>query len=107
MAIAENWLGSSFDRAKILCGLGLSLGFRNQRNQFLDDLRNRFLQYRFPISVIWGQEDTFLPVHHAYQIKAKIPEIELKIIPDCGHVPPLEQTGQFIRMLIDFIKAKS
>jgi pimeloyl-ACP methyl ester carboxylesterase len=107
MTIAENWLGSSFGRAKILFGLGLSTGFRAQRNQILDNLRNQFLQYRFPILVIWGQEDAFLPVHHAYQIKSKIPEIELRIIPDCGHVPSLEQTEQFTRTLIDFIKAIS
>jgi pimeloyl-ACP methyl ester carboxylesterase len=104
MAIAENWLGSSIDRAKILCGLGLSLGLRAQRKQFVENLRKRFLEFRFPILVIWGQDDAFLPVRDAYQIKAKIPEIELKIIPDCGHVPPLEQTGQLIRMFIDFIK---
>jgi len=104
MAIAENWFGSSFDRAKILCGLGLSMGFQIQRTQFVDNLRNRFLQFKFPIFVIWGQDDAFLPVRDAYQIKSKIPQIELSIILDCGHVPPLEKTDEFTHVLIQFLR---
>ncbi len=104
MAIAENWVGSSPDRAKILYGLGISMGFQAQRSQYVRNLRDRFHQYGFPILVIWGQEDAFIPVRDAYQTKSKIPEIALRIIPDCGHVPPLEKTDEFNQSLIQFIR---
>ena len=106
MAIAENWVGSSSDRAKILYGLGVSMGSQTQRSQYVHNLRDRFLHYGFPMLVIWGQEDAFIPVRDAYQIKSKIPEIELHIIPDCGHVPPLEKTDEFNQRLIQFLRAK-
>ena len=104
LAIAENWVGNSSDRAKIIYGLGVSMGSQAQRSEFVHTLHDRFLQYGFPILVIWGQEDAFIPVRDAYQIKSKIPEIELNIIPDCGHVPPLEKTNEFNQSLIQFIK---
>ena len=103
MAITENWVGSSSERAKILYGLGVSMGFQAQRSEYVHNLRDRFHQYGFPILVIWGQEDAFIPVRDAYHIKSKIPEIELKIIPDCGHVPPLEKTDEFNNSLIQFL----
>jgi pimeloyl-ACP methyl ester carboxylesterase len=103
MAIAENWVGDPSERIKIVYGLGRSMGFRPQRREFSDALRQRYLQYAFPIFVIWGQEDRFIPVSGAYQIRSKIPDIGLHIVPDCGHVPPLEKTGEFNQVLLQFI----
>jgi len=105
MAIAENWTGDSAERTKIVLDLGKSLGFRVQRQAFIESLRDRYQRHRFPILVIWGQEDTFIPVDGAYQIKSRIPEVGLHIIPDCGHVPPLEKTEQFNQTVIQFINA--
>jgi len=103
MAITENWVGDSAERMKIVFGLGKSLGLRAQRREFMESLRDRYQQNGFPVLVIWGQEDTFIPVDGADQIQSRIPEIGLRIIPDCGHVPPLEKTDEFNRALIQFI----
>jgi pimeloyl-ACP methyl ester carboxylesterase len=105
MALAENWLGNPTVRVKILFGLGVSIGSQFQRRAYVQHLRERFNQYRFPISVIWGQEDSFIPVRDAYQFEAEIPEIALQVIPDCGHVPPLEKTDEFNQLLMQFIES--
>jgi pimeloyl-ACP methyl ester carboxylesterase len=104
MAIAENWIGNHSDRVKILSGLGVSMALRSQRREFVHNLRDQNLKYEFPIFVIWGQEDAFIPVSDAYQIHSEIPEADLYIIPDCGHVPPLEKTDEFRRGLIRFLR---
>ena len=104
LAITENWIGRSSDRMKIVYGLVRSLGLRGQRSKYMEDLRNRYRAYRFPILVIWGQEDALIPVSGAYQIKSEIPETRLQIIPDCGHVPPLEKTAEFNQEIIQFLK---
>lgn len=100
MAIANNWVGDTGERLKIVFGLGISLGLRAQRRKFVRNLCDRYLQYGFQIGVIWGQEDTFIPVSGAYQLQSRIPNIGLHIIPDCGHVPPLEKTDAFNQVLI-------
>jgi len=104
-AIAENWVGDSAERMKIVFGLAKSLGLRAQRREFMEKLSDRYHQNGFQILVIWGQKDTFIPVDGAYQIKSRIPEVSLHIISDCGHVPPLEKTEQFNQMVIQFINA--
>lgn len=105
LAMAENWIGRNSDRIKILYGLGKSLSLRSQRRKFVENLRDRYRAYGFPILVIWGQEDELIPVSGAYQIKSEIPETRLDIIPECGHVPPLEKTTDFNQRIIRFIKA--
>jgi len=104
MAIAENWMGSSSDRMKIIYGLSVSMGFQAQRIDYVHNLRDRYLKFGFPILVIWGQDDAFIPVSDAYQIKSKIPDIMLHIVRDCGHVPPLEKTDEFNQRIIQFLK---
>jgi len=103
IAMTENWGGDSIVRMKIIFGLVKSLGLRGQRREFVEKLYDQYLQYGFQIAVIWGREDAFIPVREAYQIKSRIPTIELHIIPDCGHVPPLEKTDAFNQVLIHLI----
>jgi pimeloyl-ACP methyl ester carboxylesterase len=45
--------------------------------------------------VLWGDDDRRSPVHIAQQLHASIPNAELAIIPDAGHVSNMEQPGAF------------
>jgi pimeloyl-ACP methyl ester carboxylesterase len=103
MAIAEDWTGHG-KSIEVVYGLGVSLALRHQRRKLIQGLRSNFLQYGFPFLVIWGQHDRLIPISSAHHIKSEIPEIELRIIPDCGHVPPLEVTDEFNQLLVEFIK---
>ena len=44
-----------------------------------------------PTLVIAGANDAMIPVSCARAIAASIPGAELKVIPDCGHLPPIEK----------------
>jgi pimeloyl-ACP methyl ester carboxylesterase len=50
-----------------------------------------------PTLILWGQQDPLLDVSGAHHFKAAIPQAELIIYPDIGHLPQWEQpdrTGQ-------------
>ncbi len=106
MAIHQNWLDGSPGRTQAVLGLAASLGFQPQRRKFRQDLYDSSRQFQFPIFVIWGQEDELIPVSSAHQIKSEMPEIELQIISDCGHVPSLEKTMEFNRILLQFLRGR-
>lgn len=107
MAIRENWLDRSSGRTQAVLGLAAHLGSPPQRKKFRQQLRDQSRQFRFPILLIWGQEDNFIPVDGAHQLKKEIPEIELHIISNCGHVPPLERTEEFNHQVMQFITSLS
>jgi len=56
-----------------------------------------------PTLIVWGQQDTYRPVAHAYVARDKIPNSELHIFDPCGHIPQLERPEDFNKLLLEFL----
>lgn len=54
--------------------------------------------------IIWGEEDKFFPLSHAQIAKQMIPNSQLHIIPNAGHLPFLDQPAAFNEVLIRFLQ---
>jgi pimeloyl-ACP methyl ester carboxylesterase len=57
-----------------------------------------------PTLMVWGANDEIMPVDQGREYAAKIPNAKLVIIPDCGHVPPLEKPEAFVSATLYFLK---
>jgi pimeloyl-ACP methyl ester carboxylesterase len=57
------------------------------------DLRKILPGIAVPTSVIVGREDVLLPVAMSREIHELTPNSTLHVIPDCGHLPPIEKPG--------------
>ena len=55
------------------------------------DLRPVLPTIRVPTAVIVGEEDRITPVQQSRAIHLLIPGSTLEIMPDCGHLPPIER----------------
>ncbi|MGH2626480.1 MAG: alpha/beta fold hydrolase, partial [Anaerolineales bacterium] len=51
----------------------------------------RLDQIRCPPLVICGEDDGMVPPENSRQLAAMIPGAQLRLIPQCGHLPMLEQ----------------
>jgi len=60
-------------------------------------------QIDVPTCIIWGENDRITPPTVAHKFHTLIAESELKWIPDCGHVPMMEQPKAFAQILNDFM----
>lgn len=56
-----------------------------------------------PVLVIWGRQDTLIPVAHAHIAANGFPNVRVQIIDNCGHFPMLEYPSEFNRLLVDFL----
>jgi pimeloyl-ACP methyl ester carboxylesterase len=56
-----------------------------------------------PTLLIWGDTDRIFPREHALAYERSIPNAKLVIVPDCGHVPQIEQPDAFVAALESFI----
>lgn len=54
--------------------------------RFTDDLQDRYGDLRLPVKVIWGREDSWIPVDRATRLVQMIPGAELTIIDNAGHL---------------------
>ena len=54
---------------------------------------------------IWGDQDTIIPVGHAYAVQQARPDIRLEVLPGVGHFPQAERPAEVAELIDDFISA--
>ena len=55
--------------------------------------------------LIWGEEDSHIPLSQAYRLREAIPHSRLIVFRKCGHLPPAEYPDKFVEVVADFCKA--
>ncbi len=73
------------------------------RGQVITMLDRAYLAESLPCLVIWGEQDSVIPVKHAYAAHAVLPGSQLEIIAHAGHFPQEDAPEEFASALIDFI----
>jgi pimeloyl-ACP methyl ester carboxylesterase len=68
-------------------------------------LPRRLQRVKAPTLVVWGENDTFLPVQHAEAYTRLIPAATLHRIGQCGHLVPFEQADAFAEVVLPFLAA--
>lgn len=74
-----------------------STGLGGQRVSAVDKL---YLMRGCPLLTIWGARDAIIPVQHAYEVQALVPDMHLRIIEQAGHFPHVDaprEFGDFLR----------
>jgi pimeloyl-ACP methyl ester carboxylesterase len=59
-----------------------------------------------PTHVIWGANDRLFPKEYGLAYQRLIPGSKLTIIPECGHVPQIEQRQALLAALEGFLEGK-
>lgn len=67
------------------------------------DFSDRLAQIQIPALVIAGAEDEITPASGMQQMAARMPNAEFHIVPQSGHLSPLEQPQVFNHLLLDFL----
>jgi len=57
--------------------------------------------------LIWGKQDRITPKYVAEKFHQLLPNSNLHIIDQCGHAPMMEQPGQFVEAMCNFINLDS
>jgi pimeloyl-ACP methyl ester carboxylesterase len=73
---------------------------------FNPDLEKWLHRIDKPTHIVWGREDKLVPVAYAQAFAKLIPGARVTIIPDCGHMPHLEKTDEFIRVATAFCQER-
>ncbi len=69
-----------------------------------NDLKDRLKEIKVPTMVIWGKDDTFIPVENIEYFKEN-PIIETIIMEECGHSPFVEKPLEFYNIVKKFIES--
>ena len=55
-----------------------------------------------PTMVVWGREDGIVPVSAAHVYHQSIPGSRLQILDNCGHMPQVEKSAEFLALVRQF-----
>lgn len=57
-----------------------------------------------PVLLVWGRNDTTVPLVHSDDLRAAMPGAEFHVIENCGHIPHYEKPEEFNPILLEFLK---
>ncbi len=69
----------------------------------LNFLKEDVSDINVPVLIIWGEQDTWVPVSKGDYLHRSIEESEYHIIEDCGHLPMLEKPEKVINIFESFL----
>jgi pimeloyl-ACP methyl ester carboxylesterase len=64
-----------------------------------------YLAAHVPTLIVWGADDSLIPVDHAAAAHAAMPGSRLEIFSGVGHFPQTEAPARFVDVLVDFMSA--
>lgn len=73
------------------------------RSERIDYLNQVLPNIEVPVLVVVGRQDEFTPVAKAEEMRAKLPNSQLVVIENAGHMPNLEQPEEFNRIALEFL----
>jgi pimeloyl-ACP methyl ester carboxylesterase len=70
----------------------------------LAEIENLLRNIRQPVTLIWGARDRILLPDQALWLKARLPQAELHLLPEVGHVPQEEAPAAVNKIIIAFLQ---
>ncbi len=67
------------------------------------DVADRLQDLRVPTDIIWGTEDTLIPLDHAHRFHREIPDSQLHFLAGSGHSPQVADPKRFNRLLLEVL----
>ena len=67
------------------------------------NLTERLAEIQMPCLVITGDDDRIVPTDQSIRLADELPDAELVVIPDCGHIPHEECPESFLQAATDFL----
>jgi pimeloyl-ACP methyl ester carboxylesterase len=66
-------------------------------------LPGRLGELKMPVLVITGDDDRIVPTAQSVRLAGELPDAELVVVPDCGHLPHEECPEDFMRAVREFV----
>jgi pimeloyl-ACP methyl ester carboxylesterase len=56
-----------------------------------------------PTMIVWGAEDQLIPIAYAHEFGRRIANSRVEILPNCGHIPQVEQMEKTLSLVRSFL----
>ncbi len=74
------------------------------RGQIVTMSDRAYLTDAMPMCVVWGRDDSVIPVRHASNAARLAPKARVEVIPNAGHFPHKDHPHRFAKIVHEFIR---
>ncbi|MEW2067168.1 alpha/beta hydrolase [Streptomyces sp. NPDC007346] len=72
--------------------------------RYTDEVQELYPGIELPVAVCWGAEDAWIPVSRGHELASLVPGATLDVIPDAGHLLPLDAPAALTASLLAFLR---
>ncbi|MDP3893989.1 alpha/beta fold hydrolase [Nocardioides sp.] len=72
--------------------------------RYTDEIEPHYPDLDLPVVVVWGAQDTWIPVDRAHRLAALIPQARLEIVQSAGHLIQLDQPVALATILAGWLR---
>ncbi len=73
---------------------------------YTDEIQPQYSTISTPVLILWGREDTWIPLERGETLHNTIPGSRMHVIPDAGHLVIEEDAGEVARQILSFLRDK-
>jgi pimeloyl-ACP methyl ester carboxylesterase len=59
-----------------------------------------------PTLLVWGRDDKVMPSAYAEAWRARVPDVRVEIVPECGHLPQVEKMDVVAEKVLGFLAGR-
>jgi pimeloyl-ACP methyl ester carboxylesterase len=109
-SVPEAWVESNFQglslpgrKQALISLLTTNLNFWGVRHEVFNPIIQKLDRIQVPTLIIWGKQDSIIPVSHAYTTARRITHSRLHIFERCGHWAQVEYPEEFNYLVLEFL----
>jgi pimeloyl-ACP methyl ester carboxylesterase len=69
-----------------------------------DATDNLLPRLKMPVLILWGEKDEITPLEQGQKMHVLVPQSELDVFNECGHLAPQQCTGEMGPRVVEFLK---
>jgi pimeloyl-ACP methyl ester carboxylesterase len=76
-------------------------------HRYTDEIESRYGEIRCPVRILWGEEDSWIPVDRGRDLALRIPAATLRIVPGAGHLVQEDAPEAVVAELLSYLAAQN
>jgi pimeloyl-ACP methyl ester carboxylesterase len=72
-------------------------------DRFTDEVQDRYAEVDCPVQILWGEQDSWIPLDRGHDLVNRIPGAKLHTIPDAAHLVQEDAPEAIVAHVLDFL----
>ena len=72
-------------------------------DRYTDEVEHRYGELRMPVTIIWGEEDAWIPLERGRMLAERIPGAALHEIPGASHLVQEDAPEAIVAIVLDVL----